>query len=79
MQVRCAGVQQLAQRHDGSLSPVQFALETQQVAGDELGPPLRVAGGQDRLDLGQRNIEIAQPADHLRRRDLLGRIVAVPS
>ena len=65
------GVQQPAQRHHGRPGAVELVLQPTQVTGHELCPPLRVAAGDDRLDLGQRHVQLAQPVDHLRGGDLL--------
>ncbi len=71
------GSEQLAQRGDRGPGAVELLLQAPEVARDQLGAPLRIVGGEDRLDLGQRHVQLAEPVDDLRGRDLLARVVAV--
>jgi hypothetical protein len=49
------------------------------VPGDQLRADTGVGGREDPADLGQRYVEFPQPVDHLRGRDLRGRVVPVPA
>ena len=74
---RGLGREQPAQRRHGSARAVQLRLEAVQVLRDETCACVRVGGRHDASDLGQRDVELAQPVDDLGGRDLVGAVVAV--
>ena len=72
-----AALQQLAQLADGSPGPVQLALETIEMGDDQPVTRLGVGRGQYRLDLRDGHLQTPQPADDLRKRDLILGVVAI--
>jgi hypothetical protein len=68
-------LQQIAQRPNCGPRLGQFGLQPVQVRGDEGVAGGRVRCGQYRLDVGDRDLQVAQPPDDLRGRDLVGRVV----
>src|SRR3712207_939841 len=72
-----SGRSQPAQRRHRGPGAVQFGLQPLQVLGDQRGTGARVGGAQDALDVGQRDVELAQAVDDLGGRDLVRAVVAV--
>jgi hypothetical protein len=51
--------QELAKRRHRGAGAIELILEALEVAGDEVGAAPGVVGGDDRLDLGERDVEFA--------------------
>jgi hypothetical protein len=64
-------LKQVAQLADGRARVGKLRLQSVQMLDDQPVPCLRVGSGQDGLHLGDGNLQTSQPADHLRRWDLL--------
>jgi hypothetical protein len=70
--------QQVAQRGDGALRTREAFFQAVQVGGYEVVARCQVGSGQDGGDHVQRHVQIPEPADDLRGRDLVRRVEAVP-
>jgi len=70
-------LQQVAQRLDRGPGLGQPGLQPVQVRGDKGVAGRRVRCGQHCLDVGDRHLQVAQPPDDLRGRDLPGRVIPV--
>ena len=69
--------EQIAQLADRGAGAIKLGLEPVQVGDDQPVALLGVGRRQHRSDLGDRHLQPAQPADHLRLRDLTLGVVAV--
>ena len=69
--------EQVPQRCHRLLCPGQALLELRQVVGDEPVAGCQVRGAQYRLDLLDRHLEVAEPADDLRHRYLVRGVAPV--
>ena len=69
--------EQIAQLADRGAGAIKLGLEPVEVGDDQLVALLGVARRQHCPDLGDRHLQPAQPADHLRLRDLTLRVAAV--
>jgi hypothetical protein len=49
----------------------QLGLEPRQMVGDQAVANVGIRGGEHGLDLGERHLDAAEPANHLRDRDLV--------
>ena len=64
-------LEQVAQLADGRARVGKLRLQSVQMLDDQPVPRLSVGSGQDGLHLGDGHLQTPQPADHLRRWDLL--------